>query len=92
LLSTGDGCHRQRTNVVDEHTRGALTMAVDRRIDVDAIVAVLDRLVAERLRCLPGRCWLSGRPRLRIWRLGADRRSSSAGECVVAVVVACLVL
>jgi hypothetical protein len=31
------------TNVVDEHTREALTIAVERRID--AIVAVLDRLV-----------------------------------------------
>jgi putative transposase len=35
-------------NVVDEHTREALTIQVDRRIDADATVAVLDRLVAER--------------------------------------------
>jgi transposase InsO family protein len=35
-------------NVVDEHTREALTITVDRRIDADATVAVLDRLVAER--------------------------------------------
>jgi putative transposase len=35
-------------NVVDEHTREALTIAVDHRIDADATVAVLDRLVAER--------------------------------------------
>jgi hypothetical protein len=47
------GGQRQRTNVVDEHTREALTIAVDRRIVADAIVAVLDRLVAEaHLRCL----------------------------------------
>jgi putative transposase len=35
-------------NVVDEHTRHALTIAVDRRIDADATVDVRDRLVAER--------------------------------------------
>jgi putative transposase len=35
-------------NVVDEHTREALTITVGRRIDADATVSVLDRLVAER--------------------------------------------
>jgi putative transposase len=35
-------------NIVDEHPREALTIQVDRRIDADATVAVLDRLVAER--------------------------------------------
>jgi len=33
------------TNVVDEHTREALAIAVECRIDATAIVAVLDRLV-----------------------------------------------
>ena len=35
-------------NIVDEHTREALTIQVDRRIDADATVNVLDRLVTER--------------------------------------------
>jgi putative transposase len=35
-------------NVVDEHTREALAIAIERRIDADATVKVLDRLVAER--------------------------------------------
>jgi putative transposase len=35
-------------NIVDEHTREALTIQVDRRIDADATVAVLDRLATER--------------------------------------------
>jgi len=35
-------------NVVDEYTREALTITVDRRIDADATVTILDRLVAER--------------------------------------------
>ena len=35
-------------NVVDEFTREALTITVDRAIDADKLVAVLDRLAAER--------------------------------------------
>ena len=45
---TTDGRILKLLNVVDEHTREALTITVDRRIDADATVAVLDRLVAER--------------------------------------------
>jgi putative transposase len=45
---TTDGRTLKLLNVVDEHTRGALAIAVDRRIDADATVKVLDRPVAER--------------------------------------------
>jgi putative transposase len=45
---TTDGRILKLLNVVDEHTREALTITVDRRIDADATVKVLDRLVAER--------------------------------------------
>jgi putative transposase len=45
---TTDGRVLKLLNVVDEHTREALAITVDRRIDADATVAVLDRLVAER--------------------------------------------
>ena len=45
---TTDGRTLKLLNVVDEHTREALAITVDRRIDADATVAVLDRLVAER--------------------------------------------
>jgi putative transposase len=45
---TEDGRTLKLLNVVDEHTREALTITVDRRIDADATVAVLDHLVAER--------------------------------------------
>jgi putative transposase len=41
---TEDGRRLKLLNVVDEHTREALTIAVNRRIDADATVAVLDRL------------------------------------------------
>jgi putative transposase len=47
-IKTLDGRILKLLNVVDEHTREALTITVDRRIDADATVAVLDRLVAER--------------------------------------------
>jgi putative transposase len=45
---TLDGRILKLLNVVDEHTREALTITVERRIDADATVNVLDRLVAER--------------------------------------------
>jgi len=45
---TEDGRRLKLLNVVDEHTREAMTIAVDRRTDADATVAVLDRLVVER--------------------------------------------
>jgi putative transposase len=45
---TTDGRILKLLNVVDEHTREALAITVDRRINADATVAVLDRLVAER--------------------------------------------
>ena len=55
---TEDGRRLKLLNVVDEHTREALTITVERRIDADATVNVLDRLTTERgatprfLRCL----------------------------------------
>jgi putative transposase len=45
---TDDGRRLKLLNIVDEHTREALTIHVDRRIDADATVALLDRLVAGR--------------------------------------------
>jgi putative transposase len=45
---TTDGRILKLLNVVDEHTRQALTIRVNRRIDADATVTVLDQLVAER--------------------------------------------
>jgi putative transposase len=45
---TEDGRILKQLNVVDEHTREALAITVERRLDADATVAVLDRLVAGR--------------------------------------------
>jgi putative transposase len=45
---TQDGRRLKLLNIVDEHTREALVIKVDRRIDADATVGVLDQLVADR--------------------------------------------
>jgi putative transposase len=45
---TADGRALRLLNVVDEFTREALEMLVERSIDADATVSVLERLVAER--------------------------------------------
>ena len=45
---TADGRVLKLFNVVDEHTREALTILVARRIDADATVDTLEHIVAER--------------------------------------------
>ena len=45
---TSDGRTLKLLHVVDEHTREALAIKCHRRIDADATVAVLDRIVAAR--------------------------------------------
>ena len=46
--STVDGRTLKMLNVIDEFTREALAIEVDRSIDADGVVAVLDRLALER--------------------------------------------
>ena len=50
---TADGRILKMLNIVDEHTREALAIVVDRRIDADRTVAALDQLITER-RTTPG--------------------------------------
>jgi putative transposase len=45
---TADGRVLKLLNIVDEFTREALEMLVERNIDADTVAATLDRLVAER--------------------------------------------
>lgn len=45
---TADGRVLKLLNIVDEHTREALAILVQRSIDADATVAALDRIVADR--------------------------------------------
>jgi putative transposase len=44
---TNDGRTLKMLNVIDEFTRECLTITVDRSIDADYVIAVLDRLVVE---------------------------------------------
>lgn len=46
--TTVDGRTLKMLNVIDEFTRECLTITVDRSIDADYVIAVLDRLVVER--------------------------------------------
>jgi putative transposase len=46
--TTADGRTLTMLNIVDEYTREALTITVDRSIDADKLLAVLDRLAAQR--------------------------------------------
>jgi len=48
--TTVDGRTLKMLNVIDEYTREALAIEVDRSIDADGVVAVLDRLAVERSR------------------------------------------
>ena len=45
---TADQRRLKLCNVVDEHTRQALAMDVDRSIGADQVIACIERLVAER--------------------------------------------
>jgi putative transposase len=69
-------------NVVDEHTREALAIAVDRRIDADATVDILDRLVSERGRT-PGFIRCDNGPELTANTLGDWCRFSGAGTSYI---------
>jgi hypothetical protein len=46
--TTADGRTLKMLNIVDEYTREALTITVDRSIDADKLVAELDRLAEQR--------------------------------------------
>jgi len=46
--STADGRQIKLLNVIDEFTRECLAIDIDRSIDADGVVAVLDRLALER--------------------------------------------
>ena len=46
--TTADGRTLKMLNIIDEFTREALAIHVDRSIDADAVVAVLDRLAGQR--------------------------------------------
>jgi putative transposase len=79
---TEDGRRLKLLNVVDEHTREALAIEVARRIDADATVKALDRLVTDRgtvprfIRCDDG-------PELTANALRDWCRFSGVGTCYI---------
>ncbi len=75
---TADGRILKLLNIVDEHTREALAVVVDRRIDADRTVAALDRLIAER-RTPPGFVRCDNGPELTANALRDWCRFSGAG-------------
>jgi putative transposase len=79
---TTDGRRLKLLNIVDEHTREALAIQVDRRIDADATVAVLDRLVAER-RTTPRFIRCDNGPELTANALGDWCRFTGAGTSYI---------
>lgn len=64
---TADRRRLKLLNIVDEHTREALAMRVDRTCDADEVVAVIEKLVAER--GAPERLRMDNGPELIAWAL-----------------------
>jgi putative transposase len=79
---TTDGRILKLLNIVDEHTREALAIQVDRRIDADATVKVLDHLVAER-GTTPGFIRCDNRPELTANALRDWCRFTGAGTSYI---------
>ena len=68
-------------NIVDEHTREALAMDVDRSMGADAVVAVIERLVAQR--GAPGHLRMDNGPELIAWALRDWCRLSGTGTIYI---------
>ena len=78
---TSDQRRLKLLNVVDEHTREALAMDVDRSIDADAVVAVIQRLVDQR--GAPMHLRMDNRPELIAWALRDWCRLSGLGTIYI---------
>lgn len=78
---TADGRRLKLLNIVDEHTREALAMDVHRSIDADHVVAVIDRLVAER--GAPKHLRMDNGPELIAWALRDWCRLSGLGTIYI---------
>lgn len=79
---TADGRILKVLNIVDEHTREALTTLPRRRINADATVAALDRIVTQR-RCAPEFIRCDNGPELTANALRDWCRSSGTGASYI---------
>jgi putative transposase len=78
---TADGRRLKLLNVVDEYTRQALAMHVGRRADADTVVAVLERLAAQR--GAPQHVRMDNGPELISWALRDWCRLAGAGTVYI---------
>ena len=78
---TADQRRLKLLNIVDEHTREALAMRVGRTCDADAVVAVLERLVAQR--GAPEHLRMDNGPQLIAWALRDWCRLSGTGTIYI---------
>jgi len=80
--TTADGRVLKLLHVVDEHTREALAIRVERRIDADQTVSVLDRIVRGR-GCRPQLLRMDNGPELTANALRDWCRSGGADSAYV---------
>lgn len=78
---TADQRRLKLLNIVDEHTRGALAMEVDRSTGAEAVIACLERLVAQR--GAPGYLRMDNGPELIAWALRDWCRLSGLGTVYI---------
>ena len=78
---TADRRRLKLLNIVDEHTREALAMHVDRRADADTVITVLERLTADR--GAPVHLRMDNGPELIAWALRDWCRFSGTGAVYI---------
>jgi putative transposase len=78
---TADQRRLKMLNIVDEHTRQALAMDVDRSMGADHVVAVIQRLVRER--GAPGHLRMDNGPELIAWSLRDWCRLTGTGTVYI---------
>jgi putative transposase len=78
---TADLRRLKMLNIVDEHTREALAMKVDRSITADDVITVFERLVAER--GAPGFVRMDNGPELIAWALRDWCRLTGTGTIYI---------
>ena len=78
---TADRRRLKLLNIVDEHTREALAMHVDRRADADTVITILQRLTADR--GAPAHLRMDNGPELIAWALRDWCRFSGTGAVYI---------
>ena len=80
--TTADGRTLKMLNVIDEFTREAIAIVVDRSIDADRVVATLDRLAVQRGRP-PAFVRFDNGPEFVAWAVADWCRFNHVGTCFI---------